>query len=79
MSNVRNVQDIVTALLTKAIEGLPQGSSKEDLREVVEKTLKSHPEVGPYVTIEPDDSEAGFRVRIEFKLVQTPKTDLSLN
>jgi hypothetical protein len=77
--NVRGIQDTVAELLTKAIEGLPQGSTKEELREAVETALKGHPEVGPLVTIENDDSEAGFRVRIELKLVPAPKTDINLN
>ena len=79
MSNARDIQDTVAELLTKAIEGLPQGSSKEELREAVETALKSHPDVGPLVTIENDDSEAGFRVKIELKLVQTPRPDLTVN
>lgn len=77
MSNPRNIQDTVAALLTEAIEGLPQGSSKEELREAVEKALKSHPDVAPFVSIELDDSEAGFRVKIEIK--RAPKPDLNIN
>ena len=79
MTNIREIQDTVAALLTQAIEGLPPNSTKEELREAVEKTLKEHPEVGPFVTIELDDSEAGFRVKIELKLAPTPKPDLNLN
>lgn len=81
MSNIQGIQGLVAHLLTKAIEGLPQGSTKEELREAVETALKGDPDVGPYVTIENDDSEAGFRVRIEVKLAQTPtpKTDMTLN
>lgn len=77
--NIRDIQDIVATLLTSAIEGLPQGASKEELRDAVEKALKGHPDVASLATIENDDSEAGFRVKIELKLVQAPKPNLDLN
>lgn len=77
MSNLRDFQRIVGELLTQAVEGLPARASSADLRDAVEKALKSSPEVGPYVTIEPDDSQAGFKVKVEIPLI--PSTDHNLN
>lgn len=77
MSRTRSIQDTVNELLTQTIEGLPPGTTKEELRDAVEQALKSHPQVAPIATIENDDSEAGFRVRIELALV--PKPDMALN
>ena len=77
MSRTRDIQDTVNELLTQTIEGLPPGSTKEELRDAVEQALKSHPHVASIATIEYDDSEAGFRVKIELKLVLKPDMDLN--
>lgn len=79
---IEDLQRMVAEVLSSAIDALPQGASKEEIRDAVEKALKEHPEVGQYATIEPDDSEAGFRVRIDVRLVaDSPpaKPDFSIN
>ncbi len=75
--HLRDIQNRVAEILTSAIEKLPPGSTKEMLREVVEAALKDSPEVSLYVSIENDNSEAGFRLKIQAP--QVHPTDINLN
>jgi len=76
----KDVRDLVMEVLTRTIEGLPQGTTQDELRRAIEQALKDHPQVGDMATIEEDDSEAGFRVKIAIKTPPTkPFIDLNFN
>jgi hypothetical protein len=82
MKTMGQMQELVSEILTRAMGDLPEDYTRDDLREAVERALKSDPDVGPYTTIELDDSYAGFSVRIEIPAIPSAiplKPNLDLN
>lgn len=76
---IRDIQDAIAEVLGKTVEDLPAGATKEDLRNAVEKALKEHPDLGQFATIEDDDSEAGFQIKVSVHLGKDPSRDHNVN
>lgn len=69
--NVQALSEEAMNVMEKVLSSLPAGTTKEELRVAIEKAISEHEVLSHFASIEPDDSDAGFRVKMSFRLTPT--------